>query len=195
MANLNEINHISIAIDYWKHFLIFGLKTFYYIILASIVSIVLIYVYYPWAKYFLLLTILSTGLHISAIYVSAVRGSDKKQDVYGENDFMNTLIMTVMMSVYFTPLLFVSPLLSSYIDGVYGMSVIGLLLSLYYPVIDFQIIRKYRISPGGIPAVIIFKGLSKMGFVSNVDLLEIIGKFIPEKDQEMSANDNNIGHV
>lgn len=168
---------VGTAVRYWKDFALLGGGTFIGVILLSPVAIAAIYTFYRQGIGFLMIAIVSLALHLGAMYVRDVRRDDCDPDESVEDSTDEILPVYLMLMGYFTPVLLLASIGSVQLRVITNSSFAALLFALYYPLVDFEIIKRYDVSLGGFPLAALFLVLHTVGLLRGISLDTFIEDF------------------
>lgn len=176
------------AVKYWTNLYKHGSVALLSIIGVSVPSIVLVFVYQNRALELLAISIISCGIHLSAMYAKDVHLNNHDPNNNPESSREEKLIIGTILLLYFTPVMLITVSISQYVHSNYAIPSVALLIALYYPVIDFEFIRRYRKSLGGTPVLLFLWSLHNLGLLNNLSLNETLEKFLQKPPKMMSGS-------
>lgn len=165
------------ALAYWRDYAVAGLGSVLLFGLLSIPAAVIVWTTHPTAKSLFVLAVLSLSIHMAAAFVRDVQTGDYEP---GENaDFVHeqTLLVTGVLLLYVTPLILTGTIGGLYVGQATGAPLVGLVVALYYPVVDHELLRRGAPSPSVLPLLGLFGILHAIGLCRDVSPQQVIRRF------------------
>lgn len=165
------------AFAYWQHYAIAGLGMIAAFALLSVPAVAIVWMGYPAAKALTVLAVLSFSLHTAAAFVR-----DVQQEEYepGENaDFVlgNVLLVLGIVVLYVVPLITTAAISGAYLSQTMGVPLVGLGVVLYYPVVDYELLKRGVPTPSSLPVLGLFALLHAIGLCRDISPQRVIRRF------------------
>lgn len=175
MSNRHGLAETALA--YWRDYVVAGLGMIAVLGLLSIPAAVIVWTTHPESKPLFVLAVLSLSVHMGAVYVRDVRTGEYEP---GENtDFVlkHELLVTGVLLLYVTPLALTGAIGGWYVGQVTSAPLVALVVALYYPVVDNELLRRGVLSPSVFPVLGLFAVLHAIGLCRNISPQQIIRHF------------------
>jgi len=164
------------AFAYWRDYAVGGVGTFVVFAVLSIPAAVTVWTGYPAAIDLFVLAVLSLVVHTGAAFVR-----DVQTGAYEPNDpniaFDHTAIVFGVLFLYVTPLVVAGSVGGQYVGQLVGAPLVGLAIALYYPVVDYELVRRGVPSPSVLPLLGLFGLLHAIGICRDVSPQQVIRRF------------------
>lgn len=168
---------VETALAYWRDYVIAGLGMVTVVGLLSIPAAVVVWTAYPTAESLFVLAVLSLSIHMGAAYVRDVQDGEYEP---GEGtDFVveHALLVTGVLLLYVTPLVLTGAIGGWYVGQTTSTPLVGLVVALYYPVVDYELLRRGVPSPSLLPLLGLFGLLHAIGLCRGVSPQQVIRRF------------------
>lgn len=186
MTSSNSL--VGLAVRYWLDFYRFGLVAFVSVLGIAIPAGLTVFYGFRAGFGFFLLAVLSWGVHLAAKYTREVRrGSVDISQKSGSTVENNLTVLGVVVS-YFTFVLLGTSIVTHQLAVATSSSLIAIIFALYYPVLDFEIVCRYKKSLGSLPILLLFRGFDKLGVVEDISPDETITAFVQNPPKLITEN-------
>lgn len=165
------------AFAYWRDYAVAGVSTFIVFAALSIPAAVAVWTAYPAAIDLFVLAVVSLVLHTGAAFVREVQTGAYEPNDDADIAFDHTAIVLGVLFLYVTPLVVAGAVGGQSVGQVTGTPLVGLAIALYYPVVDFELVRRGLPSPGVLPLLGLFGLLHAIGLCRDVSPQQVIRRF------------------
>lgn len=165
------------ALAYWRDYAVAGLGMVAVFGSLSIPAAAVVWTAYPDGKSLFVLGVLSLSVHMGAAYVRDVQTGE--YDPSENTDFVleHALLVTGVLLLYVTPLILTGTIGGLYVGQATGAPLVGLVVALYYPVVDHELLRRGVPSPSVLPLLGLFGVLHAVGLCRDVSPQQVIRRF------------------
>lgn len=170
MTTNSSISLVRRIIGFWRDFYLCGSKIFLLVLVASIPSILLIYFSYPKGIEFITLSVLSCGIYLATLYTRDQNKNTENRERKQKTRKKQAGTYLGILTLYFTFNFLISTYIAQQVHDLSNIRFLAVLLALYYPVIDFDLIYDHKKSLGGIPLLLLFRGFRRLGLLDNSEI-------------------------
>lgn len=170
----------KLAFHYWTDFFQHGLVAFLSIFGASLPAILIVENISYLRPELLYIAIVSFSIHLTAMYVRDIRKDRYKPAKRKSINWKKMISIITIAVIYFTSALLITTYLAQFSGSINNLYFLPLILSLYYPIFDFKLTFKCRVSPAGIPVLLLLGGLQILGLRDNHSLSKTLDDFLHE---------------
>lgn len=165
------------AFAYWRDYAVAGLGMVTVFALLSIPAAVVVWTEYPAAKSLFVLAVLSFGLHMGAAFIRDVRQGEYEPSENAEVFFENAFLVLGILVLYVFPLILLAAIGGIYVGQTSGAPLIGLGVALYYPVADYELLKRGVPTPSSLPVLGLFALLHTIGLCRDISPQQVIRRF------------------
>lgn len=165
------------AFTHWRDYAIAGIGMVTTFALLSIPAAVLVWTIFPAAKSLFVLAVLSFGLHMSAAFVRDVQTGTYEPNESAEFVLEHAVLALGILLLYVLPLTSVAAVGGIYVEQAGGASLLGLGVALYYPVADYELLKRGVPTPSSLPVLGLFAVLHAIGLCRGISPQRVIRRF------------------
>jgi len=165
------------ALAYWRDYVVAGVAAFVVFAALSIPAAIAVWAIHPEAIDLFALAVLSLALHTGAAFVRDVQSGAYEPEDDPDIVFDHIAIVAGILLLYVTPLVVTGVAGGQYVGQVVGAPLVGLAIAMYYPVVDYELVRRGVPSPSILPLLGLFGLLHAIGLCRDVSPQQVIRRF------------------
>lgn len=177
MSTRSHYGLTETALAYWRDYAVTGIGMVAVFALLSVPAAVAVWIAFPSANSLFVLAVLSLGLHMGAAFVRDVRQGEYEPSEDAEFFFENAFLLLGILVLYVVPLTLVAAIGGDYVRVKTGAQLLGLGVALYYPVVDYELLKRGAPTPSALPVLGLFTLLHAIGLCRNISPQQVIRRF------------------
>lgn len=165
------------ALAYWREYASAGLGAVTASALLSIPAAGVVWGFFPDTGPLFVLAVLSFGLHLGAAFVRDVWRGEYEPGENTDVVLENTFSVIGILVLYVGPLMLLASVGGLHVGRLSGASLLGLAVALYYPVGDYELLKRGIPTPSSLPVFGLFALLHAVGLCRDVSPKQVIRRF------------------